>query len=127
MSCGALYGDQSVPAPNGVPTCKVCGGLIRPDVVWFGEMLPEEEWSASVRAAEGAELFLAIGTSGLVYPAASLPLLAKRSGAYLVEVNPESTPLTPEADEFLQGPSGQILPELAQTMEQCRGVRASHQ
>ena len=120
MKCGKAYGSEFAAAGSGVPVCHECGGLVRPDVVWFGEMLPEDEWNASVRAAEGADVFLSIGTSAVVYPAASLPLIAKRAGAYIVEINPEPTPLTPAADEFLQGPSGVILPLLADAMEGAR-------
>jgi NAD-dependent deacetylase len=118
MSCGTPWRDTEPPSGVGAPSCGRCGGRVRPDVVWFGEMLPEEEWEDALRATEGAELFLSIGTSALVYPAAGLPLLAKRSGAFLVEVNPERTPLTPEADEFLQGGAALVLPALAQEMEQ---------
>lgn len=120
MKCGTAYGSEFAVAETGLPLCPSCGGLVRPDVVWFGEMLPEDEWNASVRAAEGADLFMSIGTSAAVYPAASLPLIARRSGAYIVEINPEPTPLTPQADEFLQGPSGVILPLLADAMESAR-------
>ena len=126
MKCGTQYGDDLVVAATGVPLCPACGGLVRPDVVWFGEMLPEEEWEASVRAAEGADLFMSIGTSAVVYPAASLPLVAKRSGAYLLEINPEPTPLTAQADEFLQGASGVLLPLLADAMETVRRTPRSH-
>jgi NAD-dependent deacetylase len=77
-----------------------------------------------VRASEGADLFMSIGTSAVVYPAASLPLMAKRSGAYLLEINPEATPLTAQADEFLQGPSGVLLPLLAEAMEASRRPHA---
>jgi len=126
MKCGAPYGDDFEAAASGVPLCPACGGLVRPDVVWFGEMLPEEEWDASVRAAEGADLFMSIGTSAVVYPAASLPLVAKRSGAYLLEINPEPTPLTAQADEFLQGASGVLLPLLADAMEKMRRTPQSH-
>jgi len=120
MKCGTPYGSDFEVAASGLPLCPSCGGLVRPDVVWFGEMLPEDEWNASVRAAEGADLFMSIGTSAVVYPAASLPLVAKRAGAYLLEINPEPTPLTPEADEFLKGPSGVLLPLLAEAMEEFR-------
>lgn len=120
MQCGRPSHDAA-PAPAGVPRCAACGGMVRPDVVWFGEMLPEDEWEASVRAAESASLFLSIGTSAVVYPAASLPTLARAHGAYLVEVNPEPTPLTERADEFLQGPAGQVLPMLAAAMREARG------
>jgi len=110
MNCGTNYTNADVLGQAGVPTCVKCGGLIRPDVVWFGEFLPEDEWDGAVRAAESADVFLSIGTSGVVYPAASLPLMAKRRDAFLVEINPEPTPLTEHADEFLNGPSGAILP-----------------
>jgi len=120
MKCGLSYTDLDVPLKDGVPTCTQCSGLIRPDVVWFGEMLPEEEWEASVRAAGSADLFFSIGTSAVVYPAASLPLLAKQQGAFLVEVNPEPTPLTDRADEYLQGPAGIVIPELLTCAEYLR-------
>jgi NAD-dependent deacetylase len=123
MQCGKPCADADVVTENGIPTCGSCGGLIRPDVVWFGEMLPEDTWEASVRAAEGADVFLSVGTSAVVYPAASLPVAAKRAGAYLVEINPEQTLLTSQADQFLQGPSGEILPAVAELMAQKRGSR----
>ena len=120
MKCGKGYTNEVVLAAPGVPVCGVCGGTIRPDVVWFGEMLPEEEWDRATRAAQSADLFFSIGTSSVVYPAASLPLTAKLQGAYLVEINPEPTPLTERADEFLQGPAGDILPMLCTCAEQER-------
>jgi len=95
-----------------VPLCPTCGSKLRPDVVWFGEMLPHAELQAAVQAAESCQVFFSIGTSALVQPAASLGLMAKRAGAVLVEINPEDTPLTSQVDYFLQGKSGQILPEL---------------
>ena len=113
MSCGTPAVEIPVLHKGAVPRCA-CGGILRPDVVWFGEMLPEEEWRLSVSAAERADVFLSIGTSAVVYPAASLPSIAKKAGAYLVEVNPEPTPITEFADEFLQGPSGTVLPALVQ-------------
>lgn len=113
MQCGKKYPEVQAPERGSVPRCA-CGGTIRPDVVWFGEMLPEDEWEGSVDATTSADMFLSIGTSGVVYPAASLPFLAKRSGAVLVEINPEPTPLTESADWFLQGMSGEILPALHQ-------------
>lgn len=112
MKCGTPYANEEILQQYGTPRCTKCNGLIRPDVVWFGEMLPEDEWEKSVRAAEGADVFFSIGTSGVVYPAASIPTMAKQHGAYLVEINPEPTPLTTHADEFLAGPSGQVLPAL---------------
>jgi NAD-dependent deacetylase len=125
VRCRAVYSDSDVPEQTGgAPRCGKCGGLIRPDVVWFGEMLPADAWEASAGAARRAELFLSIGTSAVVYPAASLPLMAKQAGAYLVEVNPEPTPLTEIADEFLCGPAGTILPELFTQADALRLRRA---
>lgn len=115
MSCGRTTREIPVLDKGMVPHCS-CGGTLRPDVVWFGEMLPEEEWDASVRVTERSDVFFSIGTSAVVYPAASLPSMAKRARAYLVEINPEPTSLTDIADEFLQGPSGTILPEIVRLL-----------
>jgi len=95
-----------------LPCCE-CGGNIRPDVVWFGELLPQEVIHQAFIASESAELFFSVGTSALVHPAASLPLMAKRSGACLIEVNLEPTPLTDLCDFAFHGKSGEILPQLA--------------
>ncbi len=99
-----------------VPRCKVCGGLLRPDVVWFGEALPRDQLEAAVEAARSCEVFFSIGTSGVVQPAASLAFAAHNRGAVVVEINAEATPLTPKADYFLQGKSGEILPQLVQAV-----------
>jgi NAD-dependent deacetylase len=123
MKCGTAYANEAVLAAPGVPLCNACGGTIRPDVVWFGEMLPEDEWERALRAAHSADLFFSIGTSSVVYPAASLPLTAKMQGAYLVEINPERTPLTGQADEFLQGMAGDILPAVYTCAEQERRAK----
>jgi NAD-dependent deacetylase len=98
---------QQVPPP-----CPHCGAPLRPDVVWFGESLPAEAIFAAKRAARESDIFLSVGTSGLVEPAASLPFIALHSRAVVVEINPDSTPLTPEATYVLAGPSGEVLPEL---------------
>lgn len=98
------------------PRCPRCGGRIRPDVVWFGEALPERELQEAMTAAQSAEVFLSIGTSGLVQPAASLPFLCLDAGGLLVEVNPEETPLTLKAHYFLKGPSGLVLPALMEKL-----------
>jgi NAD-dependent protein deacetylase/lipoamidase len=99
-----------------VPRCVVCGGLLRPDVVWFGETLPREQLEAAVEAARTCDIFFSIGTSGVVYPAASLAHAARNRGAVVVEINAEATPLTPKADYFLQGKSGETLPELVKAV-----------
>jgi NAD-dependent deacetylase len=98
------------------PRCPACGSLLRPDVVWFGEILPPEALAQAFKAAEWSDVFLSVGTSAIVQPAASLPLAALKEGAILVEINPNATPLTPRAAYFLQGPAGQILPALLKAL-----------
>jgi len=120
LKCGTRASNEEVLGQKGAPECSRCGGLIRPDVVWFGEMLPEEEWEKAERAASSADIFLSIGTSTIVYPAASLPLIAKQNGALLVEINMERTPLSGIADEILAGPSGVILPALCEQLALLR-------
>ena len=122
LACGAVYTGADLPHTGGVPRCSRagCNGLIRPDVVWFGEMLPEDEWEGAVRASASADVFFSVGTSAVVYPAASLPMMAKQQGAWLVEINPEQTTLTPSADLFLQGLSGELLPSSVNALKEGR-------
>jgi NAD-dependent deacetylase len=94
------------------PLCDACGGLCRPDIVWFGEGLPKPAWEAAVRAVQEAEIVFSIGTSATVHPAAELPRMAERNGALVVQINPEPTPLDPIAHN-LRGTAATILPELA--------------
>lgn len=96
--------------------CPNCGAPLRPDVVWFGEMLPAGTMETASEAARGCEVFLSIGTSGLVYPAASLPHEALAGGATVVEVNPEPTPLTSHVAYALQGRAGKVLPALVEAL-----------
>ena len=97
---------------RGLPACPRCGGLARPGVVWFGEALDHALLEQAFAAAEAARTCLVIGTSGLVHPAASLPLAALDAGAAVIEVNPEPTPLTPWATRSLRGSAVAIVPEL---------------
>ena len=106
------WGDDT----ESVPTCESCGGLLRPDVVWFGESLPRDQLEAAVEAARSCQVFFSIGTSGLVQPAASLAFAAHNRGAIVVEVNAEETPLTTMADFFFPGKSGELLPELVRAV-----------
>lgn len=99
--------DDRVP-----PRCR-CGSLIRPDVVWFGELLPEEAVQRAYEALENCDVMLVVGTSGIVYPVAGFPGVARRAGARIIEINPEETPITPLADVFLEGKAGDVLPRLA--------------
>ena len=97
---------------DGPPPCSSCGGFLRPDVVLFGEMLPAGVFELAAGRAAECEVCLVVGTSALVYPAAGLPLMAKRAGAVLVEVNPETTPLTQYCDLVLEGRAGELLSRL---------------
>jgi NAD-dependent deacetylase len=92
--------------------CEHCNGLIRPDVVWFGERLPPDAVEQADAATTRAGVFLSIGTSAVVYPAAQFPLEARANGAYVAEVNPDTTGITDEVDESIRGPAGTVLPAL---------------
>ncbi len=107
---GRTWEDDRVPLPEIPPRCPACGALLRPDVVWFGEPLPPVAWRQALEAAQQAEIFLVIGTSGIVEPAASLSRLARAHGARIIEFNIEETPLTSLADEVWRGPVGETLP-----------------
>jgi NAD-dependent deacetylase len=94
------------------PPCPYCGAHIRPDVVWYGEALPHDVLQRALAVSERCQVMLVVGTSGVVQPAASLPSVAKRHGAMVIDVNPEPSGITPIADIFLQGLSGEVLPLL---------------
>lgn len=95
-----------------LPRCPECGSLLRPDVVWFGEPLPQGVIAEASRLATGADLCVVVGTSALVQPAASLPLLTLEAGGALLEVNPVATPLSSACEVALQGAAGILVPAL---------------
>lgn len=103
--------DERVP-----PVCLHCGSHIRPAVVWFEEALPESVLTRAIASAEQCDVFLSIGTSSFVYPAASLPEYALEKEAFVIEVNLEPTPLTPHVHCFLQGKSSEVLPALVEAV-----------
>jgi NAD-dependent deacetylase len=107
-----VVADRSVDSRQGLPRCASCGALLRPDVVWFGEAIPVGPMVAAAEAARNCDVFLSIGTSSLVYPAAGLADAALEAGAALIEVNPNRTELSAAADIVLSGPSGVLLPRL---------------
>lgn len=125
IECREFTSEIVLATPGQAPTCSACGGLLRPDVVWFGEVLPQLVLQEAFRASERCELFLTIGTSGLVYPAAGLPLRARECGAYVVEVNTEPTELSHRCSETLHGKAGEILPHLADMMSASRKEQPS--
>lgn len=100
--------EQALPPP----ICTYCQGLIRPGVVWFGEALPQAEMAAAFKAAENCDVLLSVGTSGVVQPAAQIPALALRSGAWVAHINPESVNSQHPRELSLAGAAGQILPQL---------------
>ncbi len=94
------------------PECAVCGSMVRPAVVWFGEALPADQLRRGIAECEQSEVILVVGTSSLVQPAASLPISGYQRGAKIVEVNPDATPMSRMAEVVLQGPSGEVLPKV---------------
>ena len=112
-ACDHAAEDRRVPLPELPPRCS-CGALLRPGVVWFGEALPEEALLRAFEAARTAEVVLVVGTSSLVYPAAALPQVAQAAGGFVIEVNPEATPLSQTADLSLRGPAASLVPALVE-------------
>lgn len=104
------------PIPGALPGCE-CGGRLRPDVVWFGETLNEGDLDQAFGFAGECELVLVVGTSGVVQPAASIPYIAKQSGAFVVEINPAPTPVTQIADCVISKPSAEVLPDILSRLQ----------
>jgi len=111
IGCGREERNEQVPLTPLPPRCS-CGGLLRPGVVWFGEPLPAAALEQAFHAARQADVFLVLGTSAVVNPAASLPRIALEHGARVIEVNPEPTELSPAAHLSLRGRTGEILPQI---------------
>jgi NAD-dependent deacetylase len=109
--CGAHWPNRKVPLPKLPPHCA-CGGLARPGVVWFGEPLPEGMMKEAEHAVSSAQVFLVIGTSANVYPAASLIPYARQAGARVIEINTDETPFSSTVDCALRGLAGELLPRL---------------
>lgn len=129
IECGATPSPDPIVAPydagadgrrEPTPRCAACGGALRPDVVWFGEALPEAAWNASVDAIRAADRVIVVGTSGLVQPAASLPSIARRSGKHVLEINPAPSALTADVDEYWAMPASTGL---ARWVESLAGRR----
>ncbi len=110
LTCQARTNLRDADHQEGVPSCFECGSSMRPDVVLFGEMLPAGAFELAAMEAESCDLCFVVGTSAVVYPAAAIPEIARAAGAYVVEVNPEPTPLSEICNEVLTGRAGEILP-----------------
>lgn len=121
IDCRTFYNSPELELSSGVPKCKKCGGLIRPDVVWFGEMLPQDQYSGGEIAAQKCEICFVVGTSAVVYPAAYIPMTAKQAGSFIVEINIEPTDLTQYADYSIFGKAGEILPEIVKEVKKIKG------
>ncbi len=115
LECHNRFDNADVPIRI-LPKCKACGGLLRPDVVWFGEALDREILDAIYSCLERVQTMLIVGTSGMVQPAASFGLVAKKVGAMVVEINRSKTPQSPFFDFSFQGNAGEILPVLVKNV-----------
>lgn len=120
INCHTIYNSPDLETATGTQKCKSCGGLIRPDVVWFGEMLPQNEFSDGEKAAEWSDICFVVGTSAVVYPAAYIPISAKQGGSYIVEINIEPTELSRFADYSIFGKSGEILPKVLEEVKRLK-------
>jgi len=120
IECGRSVAEDELEAlaEGEAAHCPDCGGLVRPDVVWFGEMLPADAIETAMRAARACDVFLSIGTSAVVYPAAGLPITAKEQDAYVAEVNIERSAIASVVDEVVLGKSGEVLPPLVDAVKQ---------
>ncbi len=110
-SCNHVKEDHRVPIEI-LPYCDRCGGLLRPHIVWFGESINPEDLGRSMEALKNCEVFMVIGTSGVVHPAASFMSIAKEGGAFIVEINLEETPNSYLVDAPLRGRASEIVPQL---------------
>ena len=116
--CGSRYKSNEFQLKGTPPECPDCGKILKPGAVFFGEMIPQVALIESNRLASAADVILVIGTSAVIYPAASIPYTAKTSGAYVIEINLEQTGLTSSIpDIFLEGEAGKILPMLVECAE----------
>jgi len=120
VDCNTFFGVEEFHSVNEAPKCPKCGGMIRPDVVWFGENLPEGVFERATALARASDICFIVGTSAVVYPAAYIPITAKNSGAYLVEINIEPTEITHSVDLSIIGKSGELLPEIIKTVKELK-------
>ncbi|MBE2270261.1 MAG: NAD-dependent deacylase [Anaerolinea sp.] len=100
-----------------MPHCPYCGHPVRPDVVWFGEMLPLDQLDEAKSLSARADVMLVVGTSGVVVPASDLPHITKRAGGKVIEINPSESGITPVADIWLQGAAGDLLPRVVAALD----------
>jgi NAD-dependent deacetylase len=117
MDCSLKYETSKVDISEIPPRCS-CGGILRPDAIFFGEMIPQDALWRSRQIASDCDLMLVVGTSAVVQPAALMPVIAKESGAKIVEINPEKTPLTDEISDYLiKGGAGDVMNRIVVELE----------
>ena len=117
MDCNKKYETRKVDVSEIPPRCE-CGGILRPDAVFFGEVIPDDAMWRSKQAATDCDLMLVVGTSAVVQPASMMPVSAKNTGAKIVEINPERTPLTNEISDYLiMGKAGEVMNRIMEAME----------
>ncbi len=117
MDCNKKYETRKVDVSQIPPRCE-CSGILRPDAVFYGEMIPDDAMWRSKQAATDCDLMLVIGTSAVVQPASMMPVIAKNKGAKIVEINPERTPLTHEISDYLiMGKAGEVMNRIVKAME----------
>lgn len=121
VKCKTFYNSADYQFKDKTPKCEKCGGLVRPDIVWFGEMLPQDVFAGAEKAAELSDICFVVGTSAVVYPAAYIPITAKKNGSFIVEINIEATELTGSADLSVFGKSGEILPMILEKVKELKG------
>ncbi|MCK5455702.1 MAG: NAD-dependent deacylase [Melioribacteraceae bacterium] len=117
IDCKTFYGVEKFLESEEAPKCEKCGGMIRPDVVWFGEMLPQDIFAEAERKAAESDICFIVGTSAVVYPAAYIPISAKEAGATLVEINLEPTNISNQVDYSLIGKAGEVLPKIFELID----------
>jgi NAD-dependent deacetylase len=116
MAEGKVFPNNEVPLREIPPRCE-CGALLRPDVVWFGESLSDRDLADSCTALKECDCLVVIGTSAVVQPVAAFPTIARNGGAFILEINMEPTPISGWVDESILGKSGQIVPQLLESMK----------
>jgi NAD-dependent deacetylase len=123
LNCRKPYNAETALPEGEIAKCAYCGGLIRPAVVWFGEMLPANAINAAYKGVENCDVLFSVGTSGEVYPAAQLPSMAKHAGAIVVEVNPNKTSISYYMDYVFNNPSGEVLPIIVEKIKETRSIK----
>ncbi len=122
MDCGFQQPSADVPLDPLPPRCPKCRGPVKPDAVFFGEAIPVDALTRSHHEAQSCDLMLVIGTEAVVYPAASMPEIARSAGATVVEINPSRTPLTHFVSSYIiQGPAGEVLSKVVAEVKKLKG------